>query len=79
MGRIYAIRTRSEGAEGMLCELTAQELRDEIAKAGGPSGWPRYQRVNGSQAHKWVRNGGYHETGLYIADNGRIRYAQDGY
>jgi hypothetical protein len=80
MSRIYAIRQRTpEYGYGTLCEFTPAELRDEIAKSGGPDGWPRYERISGQRAHKWVKEGGHHETALYIDHNGRVRYATDGF
>jgi hypothetical protein len=35
----------------------------------------RYEPVNASYAHTWVRNGGLHETALWV-DQGRIRRAR---
>jgi hypothetical protein len=36
-----------------------------------------YDRVSGAYAHRWVREGGHHETPLYVDYDGRIRYAKD--
>jgi len=35
-----------------------------------------YEVVDGTTAHKWVRNGRLHETALYVADNYRVRRAR---
>ena len=35
-----------------------------------------YRVVDWPEAHRWVRDGGHHETPLYV-DQGRIRYARD--
>lgn len=81
----YLIRTclfwiKAEGRfisdGGVLVEMTAKELRD-IEKLQGPR-LPRYRRVDGHYAHKWVRDGYQHETALYIDHDNRVRYAFDG-
>jgi hypothetical protein len=41
-----------------------------------------WRRIPADTAHRWVRNGNTHETGLWIDFDGRIRYAKadpDGY
>lgn len=65
-----------------LIEMTArsyakQEALQDAGKADGPDGqsWPRYTRVSVDQAHRWVRDGGHHETLLYIDTDRRIRRA----
>lgn len=74
----YFIRFRNEVTlHGVLVEMTAQEHRDEEAKAA-PTGWPKYYRVPAEKAHRWVKDGSHHETGLYLDDRGRVRYASDG-
>ncbi len=35
-----------------------------------------FYALPGFRAHRWVRNGGVHETGLYLDLDGRIRKAQ---
>lgn len=59
-----------------LVELTPEEHRAEVVKAG-IGGWPRYERATAQRAHKWVKDGGHHETALYINHDGKIRYAKD--
>lgn len=34
---------------------------------------PNYQKITAVHAHRWVRNGGIHETMLWIGEDGRIR------
>jgi len=73
----YAFRYRSpDYMYPALCELTAQELRDEEAKAG-PGGWPRYERTTAERARRWVQDNGHHETALYVTPSGHVRYAKD--
>jgi hypothetical protein len=59
---------------GELVELTRAELR-EIEQTHGPV-LPTYRRVPASYAHRWVRAGNIHHTGLYTDHDGRIRYAE---
>lgn len=59
-----------------LVELTGPELRT-VERLQGPF-LPRYKRIDASRAHRFVRNGGLHHTGLWIDCDGRIRYAEGG-
>ena len=34
---------------------------------------PNYQKITSTHAHRWVRNGGIHETSLWVGIDGRIR------
>lgn len=36
---------------------------------------PNYQKITSEHAHRWVRNGGLHETTLWIDIEGRVRRA----
>ena len=58
---IYAIR--KDGTIRTLVELTSRKDLD-----------PRTVAVRAKYAHKWVRDGKLHETGLFI-ENGRVCYA----
>ena len=73
----FRYRNRSQYPYATLVEMTPAEHRDEKAKAT-PDGW-EYEPTTAQQAHKWVKEGGHHETALYINEEGRIRYARDGY
>jgi hypothetical protein len=54
-----------------LHELTPAEF------ARLPQTEERYSRkVPAQEAHKWVREGGFHTTPLWL-DGGRVRYARD--
>lgn len=59
-----------------LVELTHAELR-EVERFQGPCK-PRYRRIDASRAHRHVRDGGLHHTGLWTDYDGRIRYAESG-
>lgn len=76
----YAIQTRRYVHKGevvyssqTLHEFTRREWRD-IEALQGPV-LDRYRQVWASEAHKWVKTGGHHSTGLWT-DDGRIRYAE---
>lgn len=36
-----------------------------------------YDRVSPQYARSWVRNGGHHETPLWVDWEGKVRYARD--
>ena len=69
----YANTSPSIYREGVLVELTRAET-----KALGPDAaddrW-YYRYCSAQAAHRWVRNDGVHETGLWL-DAGRIRKAE---
>ncbi len=76
MGKyFFRYRNREHDSHPTLVEMTAQEARDELAKAEG-TGW-EYRPLHATQAHDWVRNGGHHETYLFIDSDGRIRSAKE--
>lgn len=66
---IYAIR-------GSGRRLTLVEMPDRKAITAGnkSDGGFSYMEVSHMQAHKWVKSGLEHETGLYVED-GKVRYA----
>jgi len=35
-----------------------------------------YKPVTADTARRWVKDGGLHETGLYVDHEGRVRYAE---
>jgi hypothetical protein len=57
--------------------LAKQEALQDAGRADGPDGevWPRYTRTSADRAHRWVRDGGHHETALYVDIDRRIRRA----
>lgn len=73
----FRYRNRAQYPHATLVEMTPAEYRDEKAKSA-PDGW-EYERTTAQEAHRWVKGGGHHETALYTDENGRIRYAKDGY
>jgi hypothetical protein len=36
-----------------------------------------YHRVDPTYARQWVKNGGHHETPLWVDYDGKVRYARD--
>jgi hypothetical protein len=62
----YALHT--QGQRVALVEATRVEIRTD----------PTLRRVDGPTAHRWVKAGRLHETGLWVDDTGRIRYAKPG-
>lgn len=58
-----------------LHEVTAKEFAALKAK-DSEDHW--HESIHFTRAHAWVKTGGHHSTPLYT-DEGRIRYARDGY
>jgi hypothetical protein len=54
----------------MLTEMTWPQLRRAERNATEHC-W--YREVTASRAHLWVKNGGLHDTPLWVDDTGRIR------
>lgn len=73
---MYVMQSR-DGRYTHLYSMTAAELRK--AKATNEHSDTDYHRVDGTEAHRWVRDGRIHSTPLYIDLDGRIRFARDGY
>lgn len=73
---MYVIQYRCEPTTGrtysrMLTEMTvAKYLKAEHNERC------YYERVAASYAHRWVLNGGHHDTPLYV-EQGRIRRASE--
>lgn len=77
--RIYALRAYKPDCkffECVLVELTAKQAKTLLAS--DRTEYPLYEAIPAWRAHKWVRNGYIHETGLYVDDLNRIRYAEPG-
>ncbi len=68
---IYAIRQR--GQRQTLVEMSATDLN---WVPWDP--YVTYSSVNTAVAHRWVRDGKEHETGLFVDDDGKLRYAPRG-
>lgn len=77
MGRYFF---HYRGQSQTLVELTAKEYREvaDEKDTDEEDAAPAYEPVHWTSAHEWVKRGGHHSTPLYI-DEGRIRYARDGY
>jgi len=69
---MYVLRTN--GGHAMLTEMSLPILRKCSRTA--PEGWS-YRIVSGQYAHKWVQDGGLHDTPLWVNDNGKVRRASD--
>lgn len=65
----YYLRTFVGSRNPVLVESTQRQTEQaDISRVG-------YDRVSPEYAHRWVKNGGVHETGLWV-DNGKVRYAR---
>lgn len=62
-----------------LIEMTPAEYRKAVAtEHSAPldaENRVTHQQVTPNQARQWVKNGGHHETGLWV-DDGKVRYAR---
>lgn len=74
---MYVIRTR--GAQTTLLEMSQKELvealKTDMKNVANPQLRSRHRRVSASEAHRYVKDGGHHETGLWV-DDGKVRYAK---
>jgi len=61
------------GLWAFVCEMTKPQLRFCAQEHADR----RYLVISGQEAHRWVREGGRHETPLYVDQDNRIRYAKD--
>jgi hypothetical protein len=75
---MYALRYRDNDmrAPATLIELTRAQVKLFDGNDTFSDDVWCYQYQSFQQAHQWVRDGGHHETPLYI-DHGRILYARD--
>lgn len=71
---MYVFQHRPHG-NTTLHEMTAKEFADASAKDTDDY-W--HEKIHFTRAHKWVKEGGHHSTPLFT-DEGRIRYARDGF
>lgn len=71
--RRYVYKEEVVYSSQTLHEFTRREWRD-IEALQGPV-LDRYRQVGGHEAHRWVKSGAQHSTGLWT-DDGRIRYAE---
>ena len=81
---IYAFRHYPETGNKVLVEfksaLAMGKENGRLAAAHGYQGMnekcPVYRRATKEQAHTFVRQGGIHETGLWVNADNRICYAR---
>lgn len=66
---IFLIRTQS--TTRTLLECSESEWSEYFAN--NPQS---YRKVSEDEAHDWVRSQKIHETGLWIDDDGEVRYAE---
>lgn len=69
---IYAIRMNPVTRTKTLIECRSYKELDKFQEEEPFEYW-YYQA---SRAHDWVRNGNPHETGLWVDDQGKVRYAK---
>jgi hypothetical protein len=69
---IYATRDTGHGLT--LIECISQKELDAYIDNPATKGLVHYRPVTAEYARKWVKDGGHHETGLYV-DDGKVRYA----
>ncbi|MCO5730116.1 hypothetical protein [Rhizobium sp. SSA_523] len=74
---MYVFRTR--GAQTTLIEMTHREylaaLEHEFKTVSAPEPKTRHKRTTAEEARRYVKDGGHHETGLWV-DDGKVRYAK---
>lgn len=70
---IYAIRLR-RGRQTLVEMESLDDIKQENERTNMGQGDASYMLMNGRGAHRWVRDGREHETGLFI-EKGRMRYA----
>jgi hypothetical protein len=67
---------RRSGNSAMLYEVSAKEAKKLLAGTHDQACYGiTFTRCSGIAAHRWVERGLPHATGLYVADNGRVRKA----
>lgn len=67
---MYVLRLSPYGQT--LTEVTAREyLRAQEVDRNA------YRRVDAEFARRYVKNGGHHETALWVDTDGKVRYARD--
>lgn len=67
----YAIQTRPSGSQ-ILIEGTRSEIERLVGTDTDDPSTNNHRIVSTEYAHRWIRNGDLHETGLWL-DEGRIR------
>lgn len=68
---IYAIRKSKDSHLRTLVEFKSVKALQSDIDSGTCNYWP----IDAEGAHKWVRDGKEHETGLFINDDGEVEYA----
>lgn len=62
----YALHYNKASKRTTLVEATAKEVAAD----------PALSPLSAPEAHRWVKDGCFHETGLWVDDLGRVRYAK---
>lgn len=71
-GKAYYLRSRIlEDRTIVGPAVLVEATKAQVVKGTVAGEW--YERVSGTFAHRWVRKGLTHETGLWIDDSGRVR------
>ena len=74
---MYVFRTR--GTHTTLIEMSQSEylaaLEAEFKTVSAPEPRTRHKRTTSEEARRYVKDGGHHETGLWV-DEGKVRYAK---
>ena len=73
---MYVLRRRFDSHSLRFIGDMLTEMSEKEFAALEESENPMYFRVHFTKAHKMVRDGHIHETGLWIDENNRIRYAK---
>jgi hypothetical protein len=76
---IYAFDRRREMLVEFKSEKAFNAANREIPASEDEygNGYWLYKAIHRTTAHKWVRDGYQHETGLFVDYDGRIRYAKE--
>lgn len=67
MKHCYSIRHHPSGRKTL--------IEEDVAGLGKVWGREGINRCTEEEAHWWVKNGWEHETGLFVDDDGIVRYA----
>ena len=70
---MYVKVSDGAGQWAFVCEMTTPQLRFVAQEYPNR----RHVVISGKEAHRWVREGGRHDTPLYVDPDNRIRYARD--
>jgi hypothetical protein len=74
---IYAIDQRRDMLVEFKSEKALDAINEKVYDSEIDDWYMLYKAIHRTTAHKWVRDGYNHETGLFIDYDGRIRYAKE--